>query len=1145
MTTDKKIPFVGLHAHSVAGSIFDAIGYPDEHMDFCYENGGEALALTDHGNMNGFSHQFLHWKKMKAEGKNFKPIFGVEAYFLPSIEEWRGEYNRIKEDAKLAKSLAKGDTSGATVEDEEESKKAIKSILNRRRHLVLLVQNQTGLNNMFKLISESYNEENYYRYPRVDYAMLDKYSEGIIAASACLGGPYAGNYWANREEGPEAVREAMRETTRQFVKIFGDRWHGELQWNGIPEQHELNQYIIEMHHEFGIPLISTADSHYPNPDAWKDRELYKRLGWLGKGKPDWMEDTELPAGVEEIGYEIYPKNGNQMWDSYKYYSKTAGVEYDDQLVMDSITRTHDIAFKMIEDFVPDTTVKLPDFVVPAGHTATQALVNYALEGLRNRGLHENKEYTDRLKMELDVIDDRGFSKYFLTMKAISDKANEVQLTGPGRGSAAGSLVAYVLGITQIDPIKYGLLFERFLRKDATDYPDIDYDVAEPMELKELLMEDWGKNSVIPISNWNTLQLKSLIKDISKWYGVPFIEVNKVTSQMIFEATPAAKARHGIKAGVYTPTWEEVMELSPSLRGFLVKYPHIKTHVEALVGQVRSCSRHAGGVLIADDLNEHMPIISSGGVRQSPWAEGQNVRHLEPLGFIKFDLLGLSTLRMIEGAIRHILVRHHNIPEPTFKDVQDFYNKHLHPDVIDFDDQEVYKNVFQKGNFAGIFQFTEGRAQEFCSNAQPKSLVDISAITSIYRPGPLSANVHEQYIQAKENADEIDYMNHHIKDVTEETYGFLIFQEQIALLAHKLGKDLTLDEGNMLRKVLTKKGTGKGAKVKNQLKQKFINGCVEKGIRQREAEGMWERFEYFSGYGFNKSHAISYSAISFQCAWLWNYYPVEWMASFLDKEPEKRKEKAINIAKANGFFIEKADVNRSSFEWEIDPNDDRKLIQPLAGLKGLGDAAIQQIVDNRPFANVEEFLFHDDIVYSKLNKKALDVLVRSGAMNSLMDDRFTGRKHFWSAVAVDRVYNRKKFNENIEKYKNEGDFTPEEEIENLTTITGIFPMSLVVTPEVQQKLDEYFIPAISDYDPELGLVWFIPREIVRKKTKNGKPYWIVQVIDSNSVLTRFRCWGIVEGKDRIHLNRPYMGKLDYDPAWGFSTRSIKRNLRLLG
>ena len=1145
--TDKKIPFVGLHAHSVAGSIFDAIGYPDEHMDFCYENGGEALALTDHGNMNGFSHQFLHWQKMQTEGKDFKPIFGVEAYFLPSIEEWREDYDRIKEDKKLARTLAKeGDTSGATVEDEEASKKAIKSVINRRRHLVLLAQNQTGLNNLFKLISESYDEKNFYRYPRVDYKMLAKYSEGVIASSACLGGPYAGNYWENRDEGPEAVQEAMRETTRRFVEVFGDRWYGELQWNNIVEQHELNQHIIEVCKEFDVTLISTADSHYPNREAWKDRELYKRLGWLGKGTPAWAEDnTELPPGVEEIGYELYPKNGNEIWESYKQYSENLGMEYDDDLVMNSITETHNIAFNRIETFVPDTKVRLPDFVVPAGFTDAEALVNYALEGLRERGLHENEEYTTRLQQELDVIEDRGFSKYFLTMKAIADKANEVQLTGPGRGSAAGSLAAYVLGITQIDPIKYGLLFERFLRKDATDYPDIDYDVAEPMLLKEMLMEEWGENSVVPISNWNTLQLKSLIKDISKFYGIEFGEVNKVTSTMIFEATPAAKMKHGIKAGVYAPTWEEVMELSPSLRGFLIKYPHIKTHVEALVGQVRSCSRHAGGVLIADDLNEHMPIISSGGVRQSPWAEGQHLRHLEPLGFIKFDLLGLSTLRMIEGAIRHILKRHHNNPDPTFDDVKAFYDDHLHPDKIDFEDEKVYRNIFQKGNFAGIFQFTEQRAQEFCANARPKSLIDISAITSIYRPGPLSANVHEQYIQAKANPGNIDYINEHVKDVTKETYGFLIFQEQIALLAHKLGKGLTLDEGNLLRKVLTKKGTGKEARVKKALRTKFIDGCVEKGIRYGEAEDMWERFEYFSGYGFNKSHAISYSAISFQCAWLYNYYPVEWMASFLDKEPEKRKEKAINIAKSNGFEIVEADINTSSFVWEIDPKNDKRLVQPLAGLKGLGDAAIEQIVANRPFNDIEEFLFHDDIVYSKLNKKALDVLVRSGALSKLMDERFSGRKHFWSAVAVDRVYSKKKFLENIEEYKDEGDFTTEEEIDNLTTLTGIFPMHLVMTNEVRERLEANYVPPVSDYDPDLGVVWFIPREIIRKKTKNGKPYWIVAVIDSNSVLTKFRCWGIVEGKDRIHLNRPYMGKLDYDPAWGFSTRSIRRNLRLLG
>ena len=303
-----KINFVNLHGHSVAGSIFDALGYPDEHMDFAYENGCDALALTDHGNMNGLAYQVLHAKKMAAEGRDFKPIFGCEAYFLPSLSDWREEYAKAMADKKRAAAVKKSDQSGATVEDENDSKK-VQDLLRRRRHLVLLAQNQTGLNNLFKLISESYKPENYYRYPRMDYDLLAKYSEGIIAASACLGGVYAGNYWENREEGPDAVLAAMGETTKKMMEIFGDRWYAEIQWNNVPEQHELNQYIIETAKEYGVKLISTADSHYPNPDAWKDRELYKRLGWLGKSRPDYMS-SELPDGVEEVGYELYPKNGD-------------------------------------------------------------------------------------------------------------------------------------------------------------------------------------------------------------------------------------------------------------------------------------------------------------------------------------------------------------------------------------------------------------------------------------------------------------------------------------------------------------------------------------------------------------------------------------------------------------------------------------------------------------------------------------------------------------------------------------------------------------------------------------------------------------------------------------------------------------------
>ena len=1143
---ESKIKFVNLHGHSVAGSIFDGLGYPQEHMDFAYSNGCEALALTDHGNMNGLAWQVLHAKKMEEEGREFKPIYGVEAYFVPSISGWREEYDKALADKKKARSAKKGDTSGATVEDEGESKKASKNVLNRRRHLILLAQNQEGLNNLFKLVSESYQPENFYRYPRVDYDMLEKHSEGIIAASACLGGVYAGCYWENHEQGMDAVLDAMRDVTKRMVSIFGDRWYGELQWNNIPQQHELNHAIIQISEEFGINLISTADSHYPNPDAWKDRELYKRLGWLGKGRPSWAEDTELPDGVEEIGYELYPKNGDQMWRSYKKYSEECGIQYDDATVLKSIEEAHRIATERVEKFYPDNTVRLPDFVIPVGETEDSALEKFCIEGLRRKDLHTNVEYTDRLKHELRVISDRGFSKYFLTMTEISDIANQIMLTGSGRGSAAGSLVAYALDITQVDPIKYGLLFSRFLRSDATDYPDIDYDVAEPMDLKNELISKWGDNVVAPISNWNTLQLRSLVKDISKLYGIPFTEVNNVTGKMMFEATGPAKEKHGIKSGVYNPTFEEVKEFSPTLQRFLVTYPQVADHIDTLYGQVRSCSRHAGGVVIADDLDKHMPLISSKNVRQTPWSEGQNVRHLEPMGFIKFDLLGLSTLRMVDGAIRHILRRHHGVEKPTFKEVKEYYDNNLHPDAIDLSDKNVYENIFHKGKWAGVFQFTEPGAQSFCKQVKPTSIIDIAAITSICRPGPLAANVDKQFLEAKESPQYVKYVNDVHREATEETYGFLIFQEQIALLAHKLGKGLTMDEGNKLRKVLTKKGTGKEARVKKKLFKKFIDGCVESGLRKTTAERLWETFEYFSGYGFNKSHAVSYSLLSYQCAWLLNYYPAEWMAAFLDKEPETRKEKALSIAKSFGFKIEPVNVNTSGKVWEISPSGDI-LIQPLSSIKGMGEAAIQQVLDNRPFESVEDFIFNDNVVYSKLNKKCLDVLVRSEALDNFIDHRFSGRKHFWSAVAVDRPRNKKKLNENIENYYPEGDFTFEQEIQNIVTLTGRFPFERVVPQDVVDGLTRNCIPPISEFDPELMLCWAVPRSVKKKTTKKGKDYYEVEVTDSNSSMIKIRCWGInVQKGDKIVVNVPYLIRPDYSDEWGFSTRGkISDRWKMLG
>tara|TARA_Y100000591_G_scaffold265341_3_gene238908 strand:- start:3288 stop:6713 length:3426 start_codon:yes stop_codon:yes gene_type:complete len=1124
----KNIKFVGLHAHSGVGSPFDGFGYPQEHMDYCFNNGGQALALTDHGNMNGFAYQILHANKMAKEGKDFKPIFGVEAYFINDVNEWRKQYEEHKADKKKARELS-DKQSGVNVEEEGATKSKGRSI-NRSRHLVLLAMNQTGLNNIFRLISESYSEKYFYRKPRMDYNLLSKYSEGVIAMSACLGGVYAGCYWENIEDGEEAVLECMRETTRTMIGIFGDRWYGELQWNAVPEQHALNRLIIQIHKEFDIPLVSTADSHYPTPTAWKDRELYKRLGWLGRGAPEWLDMT-LPGAVSDMDYELYPKNGEQMWEDYKKYSQ--GFDYEDELVLASIEESHTIAFERIEKFVPDTTVRLPDFVVPAGRDEDDYLRDLSIGGLKLLS-KLNDEYISRINHELKVIADRGFSKYFLTMKAISDKTNEVQLAGPGRGSAAGSLVAYALGITQVDPIEYGLLFSRFLRSDATDYPDIDYDVSDPMVLKDMLIDEWGDDVVVPISNWNTLQLRSLLKDISKFYEIPFNEVNAVTNVMMKEATPAAKRKHGIRAGVYTPTFEETIEFSDSLRNFLNKYPHVADHVMALYGSYRSCSRHAGGVVVGEQLNKYMPLISSKGVRQTPWSEGQNVRQLEPLGFIKFDILGLSTLRMIEGCIERILKKQGN-ESPEFKDIKQFYDKHLHPDVIDLNNKEVYENIFHSGQWAGIFQFTEKGAQSFATKAQPNSIIDIAAITSIYRPGPLSAGVDKQYVAAINDTLSINYLHPLVEEVTKETYGFLIFQEQIAMLAYKLGKGISMDEANLLRKVLTKKGTGKGHEVKEAIKAKFIEGCVEKEISETEAKELWATFEYFSGYGFNKSHAVSYSIISYQCAYLYHYFPTEWMCSFLDREPDTRKEKAINIAKSHGFSIRPIDINNSGENWEA--HGDGSLVAPLTTIKGLGDKAIEEIVAHRPFETVEDLLFNEDIIYRKLNKKSLDALCRSGALGVLIDDRFTGDKHFWSACCVDRPKNLKKLAENIEAYKEAGDFSLNDKVEFLAELTGIFPMNLVVPKEVKQSMEKFCVPPISEFDSALGACWGIPRNLNLRKSKNGKWFAVIDLIDSNNKLTKLRYWGVNKDtiRDEILLNEVYIIKPQYSDGWGFSTR----------
>jgi DNA polymerase-3 subunit alpha len=1135
-----KIKFVSFHGHSTAGSISDALGYPDEHVDFAYNNGLQGMAFTEHGNMNSVSYSFLKTKKMKKEGKDdFRILYGIEAYVHPSISSWKEEKEKIALDKKLSKQIDK--TTQTLNENESETKTKQRNPLNKRGHLVLVASNEIGLKNLFTLTSLSYVGDNFYRYPRMDFEMLKKYNEGIIVSSACMGSISSIEYWENKDKGDSAVLAGMEKVFGNLQDIFGDRFYGELQWARNIDQMRINSFIVQLSKQMGFELLSTVDSHFPDPTKWKDREIYKTLGWLGK--KGLAGNLELPNSLEEMDFQLYPKNGDELYSSYKNFSKELGFSFNDDLVLDSIERTYDIMCNKIDNFEINSDVKLPSFVVPPGETADSAIEKIAYQGLKQKGLHRNKEYLKRMKRELDFVKEKKFSQYFLATKSIVDLAKEEMLVGISRGSASGSILAYLLGITNIDSLKYNLPFERFLN-NAGGFPDIDLDFSDNKKMKNMCIERFGKENVAFISNFNTLQPKSLIKDISKLYSVPFTEVNEVTTKMINEAKPEAKKKNEILAGAYEPSFDELKEFSPTLKRYLDKNPNIAQHVDNILDNVRNMSVHAAGLVISDELSSNMPLVARDGIYQTPWAEGQNVRHLEPLGFIKFDILGLSTLYLFERCIEKILQRKgkKNI---SFEDIKEFYDENLSVSKINFDDQEVYENVFHNSKWTGgIFQFSQKGVQQFCNEVKPRSIDELAAVTSIYRPGPLSSKVDKQYVKAKNNPSGVNYEHPILREVLEKNYGLLIYQEDISTLTTRLGKDISPDEGQQFRKMLTKKGLGgKEAEVKKKIKKKFITGCREKGFTEAKAEKLYQEMEYFAQYSFSLNHAVPYAMTSYQCAWLWTYYPEEWMASYLDFESEDKKEIAVNIAKSFGFKIKGIDVNTSTDKWEIS-EDGKTLIQPMTSVKGFGDAAFKEIQSYRPFNTIEEFLFHPYMSYSKVNKKALDVLARAGALNDLIDDRFTGMKHFWSVIAVDRPRNEKKFLQNLEKYAPEGDFTEQEKIDFITDLTGFFPLTKIVSDGMIQKLQNNGIPPISQYDPDLKYVWFIPRVVTEKMSSKGKKYFIVDVIDNTSTLTMIRCWSVREG-ETVEINRPYIASLDYDEQWGFSTRSVSKNFRLIG
>jgi DNA polymerase-3 subunit alpha len=1168
--TPKK--FVGLHAHT-GFSVYDGLGYPNEHMDYVIENGMDAWCLTDHGHLNAFGHAYLYAEKLKEAGKNFKFVPGCEMYVHPNLDVWELDYEisrairrddqeaveRLREQRAMIEPLqttqaissdsvdASSEDASFTIENENESKSGkFYDPVKRRHHLVVLPKTSEGLERLFHLVSRGYLE-GFYRFPRVDYKMLKEAAEGghLLVSSACIGGPLAYEAFKHFQdvEFDELKPELLDDETlmnqvvssieishaRLAEAVGRDNVYLELQFNKLVAQHLVNRALLEFANRNDLldMLVVTCDSHYARPEYWKEREIYKKLGWLNYENYD---PSQLPQSKEDLKCELYPKNAEQVWQTYKETTTTYDF-YDDELVCSAIERTHDIVHNEIDEIHPDRSMKLPSYVIPEGQTPDGALLDVCKKGLVERGLHTKPEYIARLKEELGVIKEKEFSTYFLTMQAILDLARTKMLVGPGRGSGAGSLVAYVLNITDIDPIKYDLLFERFLSIHRKGYPDIDTDVGNRDVLLDLMRNKFGKDNIIPISNYNTFKLKSLVKDVSRFYGVPFEEVNYATATVEREVARAIHKR-GDDKNMFVLKFDDAMEHCTRFRKFIEKHPEVASNLSVLFKQNKSLGRHAGGVIVSERVKERMPLIMARGEAQTPWAEGMNYKHLETFGWVKFDLLGLETLRVIERAAELILERHEGIKNPTFKHVKDWYAKNIAPDVIDTRDQEVYKNVYHEGRFAGIFQVVNAGAQRLFKRCKPESITDLAALTSIYRPGPLAAGVDKIYNTAKSNPENVDYRHESIKEVLEDTYGAIVFQEQIMQLCNVVAgfpkKDCDHIRRALLKRTAAKAGAQKAEAV--ALKKQFVEGAVGNGVNAHVASELFEKILFFSGYGFNKSHAVAYSMVSYQCAWLMTYYESEWLCAYLESmshNPRKRS-KAFSEVRSLGYKIVPLDINHATRKWTI--LEGKKFMPSFLSCKGVGGSAITEIIRNRPYKDMEDMLWNEDGTWrhSKFNKKALDALIRVRAFESMKivgDGRkFNSYKQLHDIVInhnteIKKTLKREplrgknRFNELLLEKCDTEEWTRAELVRNSIDLFGSFDASTVVEPELSQKLRDKGIVSIDELsEGPKDLYWFVVGKATQKLTKNNKPYLLIEALGEGGGKTRVYCWGYRPGEE---------------------------------
>jgi len=908
-------PFVHCHLHSQY-SLLDGAIKIDPLFERARELAMPAVCLTDHGNLFGAVE--FYEAAMRA---GVKPVIGCEVY--------------VAAGSRFDKEKRERDESG----------------FDAISHLVLLAMNDTGYRNLVYLVSKGYLEGFYYK-PRIDLDLLRERSEGLIATSGCLSSLVS-----------RAITGGQTETAwklvEEFVSIFGDRYYLELQRHGIGDQDRVNAELVKMASDMNLPLLATNDAHYLN-DC--DHEPHDALLCIGTGT-----NLDDPKRFRFDGRGFYLKSGDEMLEVFRDHPSAVANSLE-------IAERCDLVMGL-----ETGDYHLPEFQVPAGKSREQVFADECWAGLRRRlKLAPDEpipprysEYEKRLEHEVGVIQTMGFAGYFLIVADFIDYArrNEIPV-GPGRGSAAGSLAAFGLGITGVDPIEYDIIFERFLNPERISMPDIDVDFCvkgrdQVIRYVQEKYDDEGDDGrkVAQIITFGKLQAKAAIRDVGRVLGMPYGDVDRI-AKLVPETL-------GISLG-------DAIEQSPELRARMDSDGQVAKLIETaqrLEGLTRHASTHAAGVVIGTrPLIETVPLYRD--PRSGAVVTQFDMRCIEKLGLIKFDFLGLKTLTTIADAERQI----RNTTNPDFR-----------IDDISLEDPKAY-DLLCDGNTEGVFQVESQGMTDLVVKLHPRSFKELIPIVALYRPGPLGSGMVEDYINRKNGLTKVEYLLPELEELTAETLGVIVYQDQVLQIANRLA-GYSLGEADVLRRAMGKK---KPAEMEKQ-RARFVDGAVERGIERHMAQEVFKLMAEFAGYGFAKSHSTAYALITYQTAYLKANHPREFIAALLTTESGNHDKLAryIGHCRQLGVSVLPPDVNESARDFTVVEEGVRF---GLAGIKNVGGGAIDSILTARegedgPYRDLFDFAARID--GRRVNRRVVESLVKCGAFDSLHPDRSA----VWSGLDV--------------------------------------------------------------------------------------------------------------------------------------------------